>query len=182
MNKITAACLVLAVSLCGCERPHDVGQQAQDATAGSGWRFKTLKDAMTDKVRGIASLESRDGANTGAMLIFKCDEPGPNSVYVQISFGQYLGATHERSEMRDVQYRIDNGAPERLTSEYDDKYVLVTDASDVKRFAGAVANGKRLIVRAKTYQYSEVDTEFDLSDAAAQIRRVAETCKAAPLV
>ncbi|WP_176307887.1 hypothetical protein [Burkholderia ambifaria] len=182
MNKTTAACLVLAASLCGCERSHEVGQQAQGAAAGSGWHFRTLKDAMTDKVRGIASLESRDGANTGALLIFKCDEPGPNSVYVQISFGQYLGATHERSETRDMQYRIDGGAPERLTSEYDDKYLIVTDASGVKRFAAAVANGKRLVVRAKTYQYSEVDTEFDLSDAAAQIRRVAEACKATPLI
>ncbi|MGU7882090.1 hypothetical protein ACV22Y_19725 [Burkholderia sp. AW50-3] len=181
MNKITAACLILAVSLYGCERPHEVGQQTQDATAGSGWRFKTLTDAMTDKARGIASLESRDGANTGALLIFKCDEPGPNSVYVQISFGQYLGATHERSAMRDMQYRIDGGVPERLTSEYDDKYLIVTDAKDVKRFATAVAKGKRLAVRAKTYQYSEVDTEFDLSDAATQIRHVAETCKATPL-
>ncbi|KVS62657.1 hypothetical protein [Burkholderia cepacia] len=181
MNKITAACLVLATALCGCERPHDVDQQTQNTTAGSGWRFKTLKDAMTDKVRGIASLDSRDGANTGALLIFKCDEPGPNSVYVQISFGQYLGATHERSETRDMQYRIDGGAPERLTSEYGDKYLIVTDARDVKRFAAAVANGKRLVVRAKTYQYSEVDTEFDLSDAAMQIGRVAETCKATPL-
>lgn len=182
MNKITVACLVLVASLCGCERPHDVGQQAQDATVESGWRFKTLKDAMTDKVRGIASLESRDGANTGALLIFKCDEPGANSIYVQVSFGQYLGATHERSGMRDMQYRIDDGAPGRLTSEYGDKYLIVTEASDVRRFAAALANGKRLVVRAKTYQYSEVDTEFDLSDAAAQIRRVAETCKATPLI
>ncbi|CAI8939644.1 hypothetical protein [Burkholderia ambifaria] len=182
MKRITAACLVLAASLYGCERPHDVGQQAQDTAAGSRWRFKTLKDAMTDKVRGIASLESRDGARTGALLIFKCDVPGANSVYVQISFDQYLGATHERSAMRDMQYRIDGGAPERLTSEYDDKDLIVIGASDVKRFAGAVANGKRLVVRAMTYQYSDVDTEFDLSDAAAQIRRVAETCKATPLL
>ncbi|MBL3963090.1 hypothetical protein H3O04_11325 [Burkholderia sp. KCJ3K979] len=182
MNRITAACLVLAASLYGCERSHDVGQHPQDAAAGSGWHFRTLKDAMTDKVRGIASLESRDGASTGALLIFKCDQPGADSVYVQISFGQYLGATHERNETRDVQYRVDGGAAQRLTSEYDDKYLIVTDASDVKRFAAAVANGKRLLVRAKTYQYSEVDTEFDLSDAAAQIRRVAETCKATPLI
>ncbi|RQV39101.1 hypothetical protein DF027_21155 [Burkholderia cenocepacia] len=181
MNRITAACLVLAASLYGCERPHDVGQQT-NAAAESSWRFQTLKDAMTDKVRGIASLESRDGASTGALLIFKCDEPGPNSVYVQISFGQYLGATHERSETRDVQYRIDGGTPGRLTSEYDDKYLLVTDPGDVKRFAAAVANGKRLAVRAKTFQYSAVDTEFDLSDAPPHIRRVAETCNATPLI
>ncbi|MCA7945082.1 hypothetical protein [Burkholderia vietnamiensis] len=179
---MTIACVIALLTLAACGKGEVTTSAAGSETQADhpSWQFKTLKDAMTDKVRGIASLES--GADTDSVLIFKCDEPGTNSVYVQLSFGQYLGATRDRDELRDVQYRVDGSAPARLISDYSDKYLIVTDENDVKRFAGAVANGKRLVVRAKTYQYSEVDAEFDLRDAATQIRRVAETCKATPLI
>ncbi|CAN0626342.1 protein of unknown function [Burkholderia multivorans] len=135
---------------------------------------------MTDKERGIASLESSDGKNS--LLIFKCDEPGTYSIYVHISFEQYPGSTHDRDEFRDVQYRIDGGNPARLRSRCDDKCLIVTNAADVKRFAAAVASGKHLVVRAKTYQYREVDAAFDLGNAAEQIRHVVAVCKAKPII
>lgn len=182
MKVLAVACALTVLTLSGCNK--QTSSEAAAATAShaqpdpAGWQFKTLKDAMTDKVRGIASLESSDGKQS--RLVFKCDQPGADSIYVQFIFGEYLGATRERDEFRNVQYRVDGATPDRLGSDYDDRSLIVTDPKDVKRFAADVASGKRLVVRAKTYKYTEVDAEFDIAGSAEQIRRVAEVCKANP--
>ena len=50
------------------------------------WSYEELRDPITDARRGIASLQTDAG-----MLIIKCDENGPTSIYVEVVPTKYLG-------------------------------------------------------------------------------------------
>ncbi|KVT73071.1 hypothetical protein WK56_00355 [Burkholderia ubonensis] len=175
------AIALAALALSACDKQTGPAATAANASAVQaeqpGWRFKTLKDAMTDKERGIAMLTSTDGAS---LLVFKCDGGSTdNSIYAQISFPTYMGKSPSSAydESRELQYRVDGAEAKHAPSYYDESYVLITAPDGLKRFASDLSSGKHLVVRAKTYKLDTVDAEFDVAGAADMIRRVAGACK-----
>jgi hypothetical protein len=134
---------------------------------------------MTDKVRARAFVRGTDGSLLGV----KCDEPGPDSLYVQFISPKYLGGGGGSGAFRGFMYRVDGGEPVQQEWFYDGNNAILSQSGGTKQktldMIHALASAHKIVVRAITFELENVDAAFDVPGAAAAIAHVAATCGAA---
>ena len=170
------------VVLSGCNKPDaEATKQANRADDGpqqfGSWSFSVDKDKMTDKQRGIAIALASDQSHSA--LVVKCDVGAKSTdLYAEVMFRDYMGKSPsgEYDSSRELKYRVDGGAIKSAPTYYNDSYALISAPAGFKQFAADIANAQRLVIRATSYDYKTVDSEFNVAGAADALRSVAKTC------
>lgn len=170
MKNAKLAAALMSLALTGVSGTVSA-QDAKESKVGA-WTLRTISDPITDESRVIAVLEGTNGS-----LAIKCDSPSVNSVYIHFITGEYLGSG--RSARRNVVQRFDDNAPLSTQWYHDGRGAILTNNRDVAAFIGSLVNSSRVVIRAQTYQFSDVTALFDVasSDALAAVRQVYDGCR-----
>jgi len=143
------------------------------ATIAGAWQDVSKVDPITDVKRGIVFVDSAPDSPVKGSIILKCDilAKGPSQVYASIVSAKYLGRSDYYG--RTAIWRIDDAKPVSESWSYDaETFSNMKPAS----FVTALAGGKRMVVRATTYESQNVDMAFDVEGAAEAIKLVYATC------
>lgn len=147
---------------------------AADAPVMIGkWELMKVADPMTDETRAIGVLKGEGGA-----LAIKCDKPGPDSIYIQVIFDDYMGGRGASSASRDFTYRFDATPPVTEGWRYDSSWAAQFDKKAAAAFAQRVSQSSKLVVRGISYNSKFSDATFDLAGANDLVSKVIEGCKA----
>lgn len=155
------------------------------AAAPGAWAFSEIKDPMTDKMRGIAQIDSLERGPSGeaAQLVIKCDGNGDDTVYADVISPDYLGKTDFSDsdfakESRNIKTRFDGSPPQSTATDYSDKDALIelSDASTRPWFS-KLARAKHVVMQLTKYDFNQLVYTFDVEGARDQIHHVAQVCK-----
>lgn len=138
----------------------------------SKWEFRTITDKMSDDLRYATWRDSNDGSGT---VIVKCDKVGRNSLYVQIRTSSHLGIVG--SQARSIRYRFGKNVAVKTQYTPIDKSALILKSADVKRFTDQAKQELPLTVSVQSFDYREVEVEFDMADAKTALERVSRSCR-----
>lgn len=146
-------------------------QPATDRTVGS-WLVWEVTDPVDDSRRAGAAA-----SGVGGRLRVKCDAAG-EGIYVELKTVEYLGESIRRSDDlgRRVMVRFDNDPAVPLQWNYGADYALLQPGAEADTFLTRLRTASRLIVRAKTYQFEDVDIVFELTGSAEALEIVAAGC------
>lgn len=139
------------------------------------WELISITDPITDEGRMIAGIQSDDG-----MLALKCDEPGPESVYVHWISSDYLGGDYDR---RRTTIRFDQDQPTTETWSYEGRNAIQTSDRAAIAFARRLRSASRVVLRGTDFRGGEHTAIFELvpEDTNAALTRVFATCGAGAL-
>lgn len=134
------------------------------------WQIQTATDPITDKMTASAYIVS------GKDIIgIKCDEAGPEAVYIHFVSKKYLGRSNSDEIYGPVIYRFDSDEPIKSSWYYSSHSTgLFKDAANI--FVKRLVTAKKLAIRAYAYDYSSVDVVFNLPSNPAPIREVYAKC------
>lgn len=139
------------------------------AAASLGWRFEEVTDPVTDAKRGIASMTGDQGA-----VAIKCDQNGPDSIYVHVVARKYLGAL--RNARRSVVVRLDDGPLQNYSWYHDKADAIFTDDIAAPTLALRLAYAKKIVIRMTTYEGEYVDLLFTSNGDGTPVERAFATC------
>lgn len=162
---ILAATMVAGVAQAQDEKTEDVG----------AWKLISITDPISDEGRMVAALQA-----DGGMLAVKCDEPGPNSVYIHWISKDYFGGDYDRRRMT---IRFDQDAPTTEQWAYDGRSAIQTADREAMAFARRLRSASRVVLRGSDYRGSEHTAVFELTPADTEraLARVFATCAAGDL-
>ncbi|MFY3603296.1 hypothetical protein ACOTHZ_11260 [Achromobacter xylosoxidans] len=148
------------------------GAHAASATERLGdWEVEEMVDKMDDTTRGVAVARSVGSPETA--LVIKCDAAG-DGVYVHL-VGPYQGAT-ARDRTRPFVYRVDKQAKTEEQWRYMKDGAVQFDNEKARRFARLIVNGKVLMVRQYSSDFTTTDFEFRIGGAKQALDRVFSIC------
>jgi len=136
------------------------------------WTYYRSKDKITDKYTYAIYVASGE-----KFLAMKCDEPGPESVYVGFLSNETLGGGREQ---RQLIFRIDQDQPIERQWVYDANIAEEFDHSSVLVMEDRLKSAHRIIIRAYTSTGDQVDAEFKVSGASEAIAKITEVCEDRP--
>lgn len=144
------------------------------AASAGGFHFEQSQDPVTDAVSARAYVAGDHG-----LLTLKCDQPGPESVYVALVSDEFLGGRGIRFEARAVTVRADSAPAQETTGAYRDKWVILRDQNDhVRPIVTMLTTSRRIIFRLVRYDDRTVDLTFDnmrgAADAVVQVFRACD--------
>lgn len=139
------------------------------------WYYKEAKDPITDKRRALSATVGEGGA----MLLVKCDEAAPGSVYVSFMPDGYLGSGRSTGDRRPVVFRFDQDPPVEVLWRYGDTSALLIDrpAAFTRELLGGTKSS--VVVRATSYRYATFTDKFSLEGASKVVLRVYNVCEGA---
>lgn len=115
--------------------------------------------------------------DNGAIVV-KCDEPGPDSIYIHFVSNNYLGGRGIRGDYRPGTVRFDGDEPETKSWYYNGRSALLSKPDDVWAFVRRLENAKKLAVRMQAYDLQPYTTLIDVEGAAPTITQVVAACRA----
>ncbi|WBO23971.1 hypothetical protein [Sphingomonas abietis] len=138
----------------------------------SNWEYSQTKDPISDEVRARAFA-----GGAGGRIGFKCDAPGPGSVYLEFISDNFLGPHSPDSEYRDFEFRFDSGEGQLDQWSYQDDHAIATESESVSAVLEQIVKARKMLVRTHDYRGTEQLTTIGVGSAANALRRVAATCK-----
>lgn len=128
---------------------------------------------MSDAKRGISIAEGQD-----ALLVVKCDENGPGSLY--FSLATKRGFYGKGSQpFRKFRYRVDAMQPIELTGYHDNNSVTVIEpfpGTAGGNFLEYVRGGNKLAFEVTDYEGRQSTSVINIAGAKAAIARAAQVC------
>lgn len=163
---VILAAMMVASGVCAQdEKTEEVG----------AWKLISVTDPITDEGRMIAALQA-----DGGMLAVKCDEPGPNSIYIHWISSDYFGGNYDRRRMT---IRFDQDAPATENWAYDGRSAIQTSDREAMAFARRLRSAGRVVLRGSDFRGADHTAVFDLvpADTEQALTRVFATCGAGAL-
>lgn len=118
------------------------------------------------RTRAIAAARSY-----GNSFVIKCDDPGPDSVYVHLLVPDVLGGDFDD---RELEYSIDGGPSVIATWTYLEKGVALLSHAD--RFLLSIREARQFACTATAANGAKHNYRFDIAGAAAAIDFVSRVC------
>ncbi len=139
----------------------------------SAWQFEAETDVMSDTPSGRVFAMTASGA-----VVFRCDSPGPNHLYVMVVTKEFLGGQGVGYGQRDLLFRLDSDPPISAHAFYKDLTALLrpTEANVPAIYARA-QTAHSLAVRALTYQAEAIDFSVSLEGLKAALTKLQGVCK-----
>jgi len=135
------------------------------------WTYWQNRDPMTDQLSAGATAVGEGGA-----VSVKCDAPGVDSVYVQVTAKQYLGGEGGDYGHRLVRFRLDGGTPEENTWIYIKDYAFLHPGQDSANLARRIRSTAKVAFRLSTFESELVDVVVNISGAQEAVDKVFLTC------
>jgi len=147
--------------------------QEADSTAVGGWNLRTIKDPISDAIRGIANTSRENDIN----MVVKCDDNGSGEVYFSLIATDYVG--EGRYGYRDFTYRIDSAPARTLTASHDNHDASVFDLNPGTaggNFMKELSTASRLTVRITTHDFRQITGVIDVTNAKDAFKYVGMKC------
>ena len=148
-----------------------VGAIATSAYAETGWRFETIKDPFTDKVRYVSSGQAR-ADDSDFRVSFECLDG--RDFFFTVKTQSDLTA---RSAPFGVQYRVDDRKPRKVKMwTYSNSAAGGVNERSAVEIVNDVLNADRLRVRAFAENGDYHDADISLRGASSAILEAVKAC------
>lgn len=134
------------------------------------WEVTSSKDAMNDAVRAEAST-----TNGKDSLIFQC-VAGKGHADLAVQTEDYLGGRGGGWRVGTLVYRFDAAPPVTTFAHYDKHLMVFPDEKRLLAFFRPLADAKSVTFRLETFDYTTIDTQFDLAGAKEAVAEALKRC------